>query len=262
MLRGACEPTDAPAAWRALRDELDCWAACGRVATLWWRDDDAVAATPQLAAQLALAGPVPLALAVIPAAARPDLADALEDRPQIAVLQHGWQHRNHAGTGKKSEFPAGRDPAAVGAELAAGRERLLALFGDRALPILAPPWNRCDAGCLPWLAEAGLAAISRRDPRPAPAPAAGIGEVNVHADLVAWRGDGGFVGAAAALAALTGHLRARRCGGVDPKEPTGMLTHHLVQDRATGAFLSQLLAVTLAHPAAAWLDAREVFATA
>ena len=30
---------DAP--WAALNAELDCWAAAGRCATFWWRDDDA-----------------------------------------------------------------------------------------------------------------------------------------------------------------------------------------------------------------------------
>jgi D-arabinose 5-phosphate isomerase GutQ len=38
------------------------------------------------------------------------------------------------------------------------------------------------------------------------------------------------------------------------------LTHHLVQDQATDEFLLRLLALTLAHPAARWLDAGEVFA--
>jgi hypothetical protein len=232
----------------------------GRMATLWWRDDDAVAPTPQLDRLLRLAGEVPLALAVVPAAAQPELAASLADRPQVAVLQHGWRHCNHGGDGKKSEFPAGRDPAAVGGELAAGRDRLQALFGERALPVLAPPWNRCDDSFLPLFAAAGLGAISRRGPRPKPSPVPGIGEVNIQADLVAWRGDRGFVGEAASLACVVRHLAARRCGGADPEEPTGILTHHLVQDRATEAFLSQLLAVTCAHPAATWRDSRHMFA--
>jgi hypothetical protein len=44
-------------------------------------------------------------------------------------------------------------------------------------------------------------------------------------------------------------------------EPTGILTHHLVQDEATDAFLDRLIAVSVAHPAALWLDAREIFSS-
>ena len=34
--------------WDRLEREIDAWAAAGREATLWWRDDDAVAATAEL----------------------------------------------------------------------------------------------------------------------------------------------------------------------------------------------------------------------
>ena len=40
------------------------------------------------------------------------------------------------------------------------------------------------------------------------------------------------------------------------------LTHHLVQDEATGAFLGRLISLTHNHPAARWLDADTVFASA
>ena len=43
-------------------------------------------------------------------------------------------------------------------------------------------------------------------------------------------------------------------------EPTGILTHHLIEDEATDAFLRKLAAVTAAHRAVRWLDAAEVFA--
>src|SRR5204863_8867722 len=66
------------AEWPDLVAELDRWGEAGRVAPLWWRDDDAVTATPQLSALLRLSGEVPLALAAIPALVRPELADALK----------------------------------------------------------------------------------------------------------------------------------------------------------------------------------------
>ena len=118
----------------------------------------------------------------------------------------------------------------VAADLAAGRERLRALFGARALAVLAPPWNRFDDSFLPLLAGCGIAAISRVKPRAAAWPAPGVFAANVHVDLVAWKEGRGFIGEAAALGGLVGHLRARRGGEADRDEPTGILTHHLVQD--------------------------------
>src|SRR5271154_5648558 len=93
------------AEWPDLMDELDRWGMVGRVAILWWRDDDAVTMTPQLGNLLRIVGDVPVALAVIPALARPELAVALHGMPLVAVLQHGWQHANRAPHGKKSEYP-------------------------------------------------------------------------------------------------------------------------------------------------------------
>jgi hypothetical protein len=83
--------------------------------------------------------------------------------------------------------------------------------------------------------------------------------VNVHVDLVAWGGGRGFVGEKAALDGLIDHLRARRLGFACADEPTGILTHHLIQDGATDTFLHRLLEVTDAHAAARWLDPVEVF---
>src|SRR6185503_10933091 len=82
--------------WDALDAELERWRAAGRVATFWWRDDDAVTDTPALRRLLELRASldVPLALAVIPANA--DAALAALVPPEVAVLQHGFAHRNHA----------------------------------------------------------------------------------------------------------------------------------------------------------------------
>ena len=256
----------APASWSDLVAELDCWHAAGRLATLWWRDDDAGTATAALDRLVRIADGVPLTLAVIPAAAGPELAAwrelAAERGHRLGIIQHGWQHRDHAGNGKKSEFPAGRSGPAAADDLAAGRQRLVGLFGAAALPVLAPPWNRFDDSLLRLLPEAGIAALSRLGSRRTKAVAAGVVEVNVHADLVAWKAGRGFLGTAAALALIAGHLRARRQGAADPAEPTGILTHHLVQEAAAEAFLAELLALTRRHPAVRWLDAAEIFAPA
>ena len=99
-------PPTRPATWTDLQDELDRWRQCGRCATLWWRDDDAVALSGRLDELLSIAGEIPLALAVIPAQAELALAARLDasPRPAIRVLQHGWRHRDHAAGGKKANF--------------------------------------------------------------------------------------------------------------------------------------------------------------
>jgi hypothetical protein len=246
------------AEWADLVRELDRWGEAGRVATLWWRDDDAVAATPELEALLRLAPEVPLALAVIPANTRPDLIATLARFPRIAVLQHGWRHANHAATGKKSEFPPERPAAEVAAELAAGHARLRALFGPRALSVFVPPWNRFAAEFLPLLGAAGIAGFSAMAAREPPALPHGVARIDVHVDLVAWKQDRGFIGAPAALAGLVGQLRARRLGPCDAAAATGILTHHLMMDRATAGFLDRLIALVDGHGAACWAAVGEL----
>jgi hypothetical protein len=253
------------AGWPDLIDELDHWQEAGRVATLWWRDDDAVAPSRSLERIASIAGTVPIAFAAIPALVQPELAAWLSHRgrsvlgTRIAVLQHGWRHSNRSTASKKSEFPRDRSSEGVLFELAAGRIRLAELFGTSALPVFVPPWNRFDDCFLPLLARSGLGAISRAKPRFTSQPAPGIVQANVHVDFVAWAGGRDFIGEEAALGDLIAHLRARRLGLVCAEEPTGILTHHLVQDEPTDAFLYRLLDLTGSHVAALWLDADEIF---
>jgi hypothetical protein len=251
------------AKWPDLLDELDRWAAVGRVAALWWRDDDAVTATPQLDTLLHFAGEIPVALAVIPALARPELENVLSGTPGVALLQHGWQHANRARHGKKSEYPEGRSASLVAAEIGAGRARLTALFGPRALPVMVPPWNRIACEFLPLLSANGLAGLSTMATPPGlVAPGVivpGLTIIDAHVDLVAWRGDRGFIGEGAALGSLVGHLRTSRGGDSGAARPIGILTHHLITDGASVAFLDRLFALTRAHAACRWAAASELF---
>ena len=246
------------AEWPDLVDELDRWGLAGRVAMLWWRDDDAVTVTAQLGNLLRLAGDVPVALAVIPALARPELATALHGMPCVAVMQHGWQHANRAGHGKKSEYPEGRSAAAVAAEIGAGQARLKALFGPRAVAALAPPWNRFAGEFLPLLPANGIAGISTMVSPNGAAMPRGLAAIDVHVDLVAWQGDRGFIGEATALGGLVGHLRASRLDARASDGPFGILTHHLIMDRPTAAFLDRLIQLTHTHSAAHWATAAEL----
>ena len=247
--------------WAELSHELDEWLAAGQVATLWLRDDDAVAWTPQLQCLFEVAGDVPVALAVIPALAEPGVPDRLQSLPGVEVLQHGWRHENHWRTQGLSEYPPARNDEEVLQEFRAGRDRLKQLFGDRALPVFAPPYHGFDDGFLPLLAKTGIRAISRKGPRPA-RQMAGIWQSNVHVVLIDWTEPPSFGDPKPVLQSVVEHLRARRLGRVDSNEPTGLLTHHLVQDEASYEFLAQLIEVTRAHPAARWLRASEVFTQA
>jgi hypothetical protein len=255
------------AEWPDLVVELDRWEETGRVAPLWWRDDDAAVPTPQLYRLLELADGAPLGLAVIPADAKPELATTLQWFPHISVLHHGWCHANHATSGKKCEYPAERHPVDVADEFDEGRKRLRTLFGPRALPVFVPPWNRFAERFVPLLREAGFIAISRMAPRKT-APSrelarelprdltGGIAAIDVDLDVVAWHEDRKFVGESAALARLVALLRARREGGDDAA--IGVLTHHLVMDTATEDFLARLGETVAAHRAARWHDIGEL----
>ena len=136
------------AAWEVLDSELACWRDAGRVPAMWWRDDDATGPSAALDRLLALAGVygVPLALAVVPAAAGDPLAGRLAGEPGgVRVVQHGYAHQNHAPAGTpKMELGPHRPAMIVVGELGTGWLALERLFGARALPVLVPPWNRID----------------------------------------------------------------------------------------------------------------------
>src|SRR5215469_9624860 len=245
------------AEWPDLLVELDRWEEAGLVARFWWRDDDAVAPSPRLDRLLAVADCAPVALAVIPADVKDELAAALRWFPQVSVLHHGWCHASRAASGKKSEYPAERHPVEVADELDEGRKRLRALFGSRALPVFVPPWNRFSERFVPLLTEAGFVAISQMAPRKTPLPG-GIAVIDAHLDIVAWHEDRSFIGEAVALGGLVAALRAAREAG--DNAAIGVLTHHLVLDDASEEFLARLGELVDAHDAARWVDMRELIA--
>jgi hypothetical protein len=246
--------------WAALEVELDIWQSAGRTASFWWRDDDAVTDTPALNRLLDLAEGMPIALAVIPRECEPGLADRLAGLPSVAVLQHGWQHTNHAPAGqRKCELDANRPMSERLHELRLGRDRLQSLFGPRALAVLVPPWNRIAPDLPARLPEIGITGLSVKGARQVAAPSSGLRTVNVHADLVDWRGSHGFIGETTALDLVLRHLRSRFFGTVDTEEPTGILTHHLVQDSATERFLCRLVATLRQHAAACFVPIPSLF---
>jgi hypothetical protein len=240
--------------WAELEGEIARWRDAGRAVEFWWRDDDATAPTAPVKRllELSAASGVPLALAVIPLDAKPELLERMTAR----VLMHGTDHRNRARGGeKKTEFPPGDEPLE---RLARAREKLAALAGTAFVPVLAPPWNRLRPDLVPALPSVGLRGLSGFGAR---GPARGVVEVNTHVDIIDWRGTRAFCGDAAALAAAVRHLAARRTGDADPMEPTGWLTHHELHDGAAWRFLADLFERTR-RLGARWLDAASIFTTA
>ncbi|MEO8558262.1 MAG: polysaccharide deacetylase family protein [Rhodospirillales bacterium] len=243
--------------------ELDRWGEAGRSATWWWRDDDA--AQPSLALdQLLHLSDAPLALAVVPAATDEALAARLAPIPQVAVLQHGYAHQNHAGTKeKKIELGPQRPAQIVIGELATGKLRLEQLFSAKALPVLVPPWNRIAPALVPVLPELGYRGLSQFAPRARAKPVRGLVQSNCHLDLIDWQSRR-FIGAEAAISALVKHLALRYAGAASQPdvagEPSGVMSHHAVHHKEAWAFLERLLAVLTAHQAAPALSAVEVFA--
>jgi hypothetical protein len=246
-----------PADWTDLDRTLDAYAAAGRTATWWWRDDDATEPTPALDRLLTLAPDVPLVLAVIPARATPELATRLADVKLARVCLHGWNHWNHSPPGApKAELGAHRPTALVLGELARGWMRLTQLF-PQAMTLLVPPHNRIAPAVAAGLRGAGIRALSTYGARKN--VPAGIAQTNTHADIMDWN-TRAFLGEGLALGAVVAHLKARLDRTADPDEATGVLTHHLAHDAAAWSFLGTLIKQLKAHRAAKALDPLDVFA--
>ncbi|WP_237479719.1 polysaccharide deacetylase family protein [Lichenibacterium dinghuense] len=228
------------------RDALDRAHADGRRIDVWLRDDDCVAVTPALERLASLCGDVglPILLAVIPAPAEDALAPWVAAHPAAVPCQHGFRHANHAPAGERARELGGRAVEAVLGELAQGREKLKALFGDALSGVLVPPWNRIDAALIPHLPGAGYAALSCFAPTPDASP---LPRLDSDLDIVDWRG--GRVGRP------PGDLARKVAGVVAGGDRLGVLTHHLAHDGAAWAGLEALLDVLAAHPAVRFTSA-------
>ena len=237
-------------AWRRLDMELARLDKSGAPAMFWLRDDDAIGPSPALDRLLALSNHfgLPVALAVIPASANEALAGRLDHTTPVTVIAHGWSHINHAAPGeKKQELGPHRPKAVVLADLSAGLSRLATLFGDRFVPILAPPWNRIDPDLLPDLRKLGFSAISGFGNRPG---AASVPVINANLDIVDWRG-GRICRPEETLVEELLSLLARRGTSI---QPIGVMTHHLVHDAQAWNFLRRLFDRT----AGRWQDVRRL----
>lgn len=284
------------AAWARLDQALTRLHAAGHQLPFWWRDDDAVVATPQLNQLLDLAQRyhLPLALAVVPGMAETSLVEQLgrlsADGPEVVILQHGWKHQNHAADGaKKCEYPASRDPHICLAELSQGQTRLRSLFGSRFLPVLVPPWNRFASSLISSLVTSGFIGISGGPsgfPAEGPSP---LLQAHTAIDPIDWTRHRTFASNSTRVRPLSLRPLAAILDDIitplettlapqtpappfpqtaAPKtpmppaffpQPLGILTHHLIHDDALWSFLNQLFLRLTRHPAVRFVSARSLF---
>ncbi len=211
---------------------------------LWWRDDDAVADTPQLDRLLSLVSRAKagIALAVIPRKIEPSLGMRLKGEHTAFALVHGWAHGNHAPLDqKKAEFGAHRRIDVMAREAERGLHLARERLGSRLLPVFVPPWNRISPQLAQHLPGAGFIGLSTFNDRKAASPAPGLLQVNTHIDPIDWRGTRSLADPALLIDSLASAIDRRIKGEADRDEPIGLLTHHLVHDEAIWSFCEQLL---------------------
>ena len=223
----------------------------GRRVEFWWRDDDASAPSPALERAVGLSKKygVPLALAVIPQDATPQLFEGLHER--VTVLQHGTDHRNRAAAGeKKTEYPgrrAGRRRAER--ESRPGWPSCAQSAARNSFPVLAPPWNRMRQDLLDKLPGIGIRGISAYGPQQSARAGTGLAP-GEHA-----RRCGGVAARPAVRRRRAGIDLARCAINGSIEGPIGWLTHHAVHDAATWDFLERLFTLQDVR----WLSAAEAF---
>jgi hypothetical protein len=236
-----------------LSRELARWRKAGRTARLWWRDDDAAGASAALdrLLQASRATGVPLTLAVVPAGDMRSLAGRLARASMVNVVQHGVDHRNRRGGPAAGEFPHDWPRRDLETALRRGWSLLQAV--PRSQPVYVPPWNDAHpeleaalgaCGYAGWSANGELAPAVREDGGPP--------RLDVHLDLLRWRGGARFRGRGRLLSALADELRRRRLAG-RWEAPIGLLTHHLAHDERAWRFLEAFLAWSAARGELAWV---------
>ncbi len=246
--------------WKPIERMLDDLEASGQRLRLWWRDDDAVAATPQLERliDLSIRYEAPVLLAVIPNNADQSLADRLMSEPRLIPAVHGFGHINHAGPDeKKQELGAHRPLEKVLDELAAGHRLLADLFGDNLAGVLVPPWNRIAQEVVAGLPALGFTGLSCFGPEEKIVSTSGLRVHNSHIDPIDWHGSRSLLGAEMLAGAVEGAIRSRLDAA--PDFPVGLLTHHLIHDESIWSFVEGFLERTQNNAACEWVDPSHLF---
>ncbi len=245
-----------------LTNELEKWSDTGKVAEFWWRDDDAQKPTAQLERLLTISDrhQAAVSLATIPHGVQTSLAEVLSGSDLVSILQHGFSHRNYApATERKMELGWHRPGEQILEQIQSGLSDLKALFGERLVPVLVPPWNRIDLRVVKRLEKAGLRGLSTLGPRKQSHADEGLKQVNVHVDIINWKQGRCFAGERNCMEQIVAHLSAKREGRADPDEPTGIMSHHLVHDAGSWAFLDEMFGFLVSQPGTCLLGARKIF---
>ena len=243
--------------WADLEHELALWDAAGLTPTLWWRDDDAYAATPELEPLLDLSEKhgIPAHLAVIPDLYQSNLTDRLTRCSYIKLLQHGFAHINHEPKGAgASEFGGSRSLALKRADLEAGWRALTALDLPGLLPVFVPPWNRVCDETLALLPALGYRAVSAYAGPTSSLPVDGLIHANGHVDPIRWKHGKAFRGVEKTLDLFVAHLKGRREGRLPAAIPTCFLTHHKDMGAELWAFVDDLFDRLARQGHAKWID--------
>ena len=229
--------------------EVRRWRRAGRTARLWWRDDDAAGGSAALDRLLRAseARGVPLTLAVVPAGDMTGLGERLSQAPLVSVVQHGVDHRNRRSGPAAGEFPHDWPQQRLETALRHGRSLIGGL--PRVQAVFVPPWNDVHPRLAESLRACGYAGWSASG---AVGSGEGVRRVDVHLDLLRWRGGARFRGRGRFLRALTAELRRRRRAGLW-EAPIGLLSHHLAHDAPAWAFLDAFLRWTNERREMAWV---------
>jgi len=230
--------------------ELAIWSRRRKTPRLFLRDDDAVRVTTALdrLCDLTARWKIPLLLAIIPQPAKDELTAYLGARALITPAVHGFSHRNYAKADeKKIELGGHRNIEEVLEELATGREKLLRMFGSSLSHILVPPWNRIDADIAARVAEAGFSGISGFGWKTSHGP---LPRVNTHVDIIDWKNSKKARSLEMVKSDLAYHLKKAR---EENFAPVGILTHHLVHDKACWNMLEELFALLHRHGNVEWM---------
>ena len=249
-------------AWDRVRLELDEWSRERRQALFWWRDDDAgdVSAKLNRMIDVAESSSVSIGLSVIPLNCTEQLKRLVAKHHNLDVLVHGLAHVSHARAGQaKREYGGVRRTTEMEQDLVRGLALNRRAFGERALAVLVPPWNRIQPGLVQRLHDLGFQGLSTWKPRSEGWKSSGLVQVNTHLDVINWRQERAIKSEAEVASLLLRKLRWRREHSARALEPLGLLTHHQHWCREKETIIVNLLKVTRSHPAAKWLSAREVF---
>ena len=192
--------------WTPLRETLSACRRDGIALPIWWRDDDAVSATPALDRLSSLSTDLglPVHLAIIPAHLDETLVDFIATAPLIPVV-HGWAHTDHsAGIGKKNEFLTPRNDASN--ETAEALKRMRGHFGPALLPMFVPPWNWINSLFVQAFPSQGYCMLSTYGARTSPEATPGLALIYTNIDPIWWKGTRFLVDPAHLIAQACQHL--------------------------------------------------------